>query len=59
MFLTIQPQVRPNPPFGGESMDIFYQSLGIMLQGMAGIFVAIIIFYLAIRLLGRIKDSQD
>jgi Na+-transporting methylmalonyl-CoA/oxaloacetate decarboxylase gamma subunit len=59
MFLTIQPQVRPNPAFGSEAMKIFSQSLGITLHGMAGIFVAIIIFYAAIKLLGRVKDRQE
>lgn len=59
MFLTIQPQIVKNAAFSGEAFSVFNQSLWIALQGMTGIFIAIAVFYIAIRLLGKLKDSKE
>ena len=59
MFLTIQPELNLNRAFSNEAMKVFNESLGITLQGMAGIFIAIVIFYAAIRILARVKDTQE
>lgn len=59
MILTIEPELIKNAPFSGEAMKVFNKSLWITVQGMTGIFIAIVVFYLAIRLLGKIRDSKE
>jgi hypothetical protein len=58
MFLTIQPELNLNQPFSSEAFRVFNQSLWITLQGMAGIFIAIVIFYAAILILGKTRDTR-
>lgn len=59
MFLTIEPEIVKNTAFSGEAMKVFNKSLWITVQGMTGIFIAIVVFYIAIILLGKVRDSKE
>ena len=40
-------------------MDVFMQSLELMGKGMLGIFVVIVVIYIVVQLLTRIKDGSS
>jgi len=48
-----------NIPFSVESLSVFTQSLVIMIEGMAGIFVFMAIFYGLITLLKTIFKEEE
>lgn len=47
-----------NSPFSKEAFKVFYESLDVMWKGMLGIFVVIAVFYLIIKLLGRLAKEN-
>lgn len=51
-------KLAANRAFSPEAFNVFFQSLGVMWKGMAGIFAVIAVFYLIIKLLGRISDKE-
>lgn len=48
-----------NSAFSSESFEVFYQALGIMGQGMLGIFIFMLIFYLLIIALEKIFTPKS
>jgi hypothetical protein len=48
-----------NVPFSAESLSVFMQTLVIMVEGMAGIFVFMAIFYGLITLLKYIFKEKE
>jgi hypothetical protein len=47
-------------PFSPEALEGFFETVGILLKGMIGIFVFMLLFYLLIKLLTRIyKDKSE
>lgn len=51
-------KLAANKPFSAEAMKVFYDSLDIMWKGMAGIFVVIAVFFIIVKLLGRISTKE-
>lgn len=58
IIFSVAGKLAANRPFSTEALQVFYQSLGVMWKGMAGIFAVIAIFYLIVKLLGRISDKE-
>lgn len=50
--------VKPYAPFSVEAFNTFYQSLSLTVKAMSAIFVVILVFYIIIKLLGRIPVDK-
>jgi hypothetical protein len=51
-------EILKNTPFSKEAMGVLYQSLDVMWKAMGGIFIVILVFYLIIKLLGKIPTGD-
>lgn len=50
--------VKPYAPFSAEAFDTLYKSLDLTVKGMSAIFVVIFIFYVIIKILGKMPIDK-